>query len=180
MFSLLKLPFWSWLLNLKSHTMNKLIIGFFLFVLAWQLQAANTLKIGTYQVLPNAEFTVQLVAENTDPFVAFQVDIPIPTGFNYVDGSAVLNASRISGHALSASLLDGNILRLIGYSIGNTPFIGNSGSLTSFSLKSGTVPATYALTFNQPVLSDSQSNNILTRPLAQVRSSHWIEGDSVR
>jgi len=162
MFSLLKLPFWSWLLNLKSHTMNKLIIGFFLFVLAWQLQAANTLKIGTYQVLPNAEFTVQLVAENTDPFVAFQVDIPIPTGFNYVDGSAVLNASRISGHALSASLLDGNILRLIGYSIGNTPFIGNSGSLTSFSLKSGTVPATYALTFNQPVLSDSQSNNILT------------------
>jgi len=141
---------------------KQLIIGFLLFVLACQLHAANTLKIGQYQVLPNTNFVVQLIAENSDPFVAFQVDIPIPTGLNYVDGSAVLNASRISGHALSASLLDGNILRLIGYSVGNTTFIGNSGSLVSFSLKSGTIPATYALALNQPVFSNSQSNNILT------------------
>ena len=142
--------------------MKKIIIGFLLVVLAWQLHAANTLKIAQYQVQPNTEFTVQLVAENSDTFVAFQVDIPVPTGFNYIDGSAVLNASRISGHTLSASLLEGNILRLIGYSVGNTSFIGNSGTLVSFSLKSGAVPATYALVLNQPVLGDTQSNNILT------------------
>jgi len=137
------------------------ILSFALF-LGVMLQAANTLKTGTYQVVPNTEFSVLLVAENTDPFVAFQVDLPIPAGFNYIAGSAVLNAARISGHTLSASMLEGNILRLIGYSVGNTPFIGNSGTLASFSLRSGAVPATYALTLNQPVLSDNQTNNILT------------------
>jgi hypothetical protein len=142
--------------------MKKLIIGFLLFVLAYQLYAANTLQIGQYQVLPNTDFMIQLVAENSDAFVAFQVDITVPTGFSYVDGSAQLNASRISGHTLSASLLAGNILRLISYSVGNTAFLGNSGSLVSFSLKSGAVPATFALALNQPVLGDTQSNNILT------------------
>ncbi|MFZ4725840.1 MAG: choice-of-anchor D domain-containing protein [Paludibacter sp.] len=142
--------------------MKKITIGFILFLTAWQLQAANTLKIGQYQVLPTTNFVVQLEAENTNPFVAFQVDIPIPTGFKYVDGSAVLNASRVSGHALSANLLTGNILRLIGYSIGNTAFLGNSGTLVSFTLKSGAVPATFPLELNQALLGDSQSNNILT------------------
>jgi len=144
--------------------MRNFTIGFmlFLFILPGQLPAQNILKTVPYQVLPNTEFVVQLVAENTEPFVAFQVDIPVPTGFKYMEGSAVLNASRISGHALSASLLTGNILRLIGYSIGNTAFLGNSGTLVSFTLKSGPVPATFALALNQPVLGDSQSNNILT------------------
>lgn len=136
-----------------------LIFVFFQFIL---LQAQNILKIGQYEVLPNSEFSVQLIADNTRPFVAFQVDVSIPEGFRYVDASATLNASRSSGHVLTANLLSGNILRLIGYSVGNTAFLGNSGSLVSFSLKSEAAPATYALVLNQPVLSDSQSNNILT------------------
>lgn len=131
-------------------------------VLSTMLQAGNTLTIGQYQVLPNTNFVVQLIAENTDPFVAFQVDIPIPTGFGYVEGSAVLNASRISGHALTASILTGNIVRLIGYSVGNTAFLGNSGTLVSLTLKSGAIPATFALELNQPMLGNSQSTNILS------------------
>src|SRR5665647_445526 len=97
--------------------MKRITILFFVLVQCILLQAQNILKIEQYQVLPNTEFVVQLIAENTDPFVAFQVDITIPTDFSYVDGTAVLNASRISGHALTASLITGNILRLIGYSI---------------------------------------------------------------
>jgi len=147
---------------MKLYKMKRTVILSFALVLGILIQAANTLKTGTYQVVPNSEFSVQLVAENADPFVAFQVDIPVPAGFNYIAGSAILNAARISGHAVSASILEGNILRLIGYSVGNTPFIGNSGTLVSFSLKTGAVPATYALTLNQAVLSDTQTNNILT------------------
>lgn len=142
--------------------MKKITILFLIFVQCVLLQAQNTLKIGQYQVLPNTNFDVQLIAENTEQFVAFQVDIPIPTGFNYVDGSAILSASRISGHALTASLLPGNILRLIGYSVGNIAFLGNSGALVSLTLKSGTAPATYALELNQPMLGNSQSTNIIT------------------
>lgn len=130
--------------------------------LSSQLKAGNVLKIGQYSVTPNTEVTIQLEAENDSSFVAFQVDIPIPEGFKYVDGSAVLNASRISGHVLSANLLTGNILRLIGYSVNNTPFLGNSGALVSFKLKSGAVPATYSLALSQPMLGNCLSKNILT------------------
>jgi hypothetical protein len=142
--------------------MKKITILFVVIVQCILLQAQNTLKIGQYQVLPNTNFVVQLIADNTDPFVAFQVDIPIPAGFSYVDGSAILNASRISGHALTASLLSGNILRLIGYSVGNVAFSGNSGTLVSFTLTSGAAPATYALELNQPLLGNGQSANIIT------------------
>ena len=144
--------------------MKKIAIGFIVFLVlsTWHIQAQNILKTGQYQVLPNTEFEIQLSTENSSPFVAFQVDIPVPTGFAYIEESAFLNATRISGHALSASLLTGNILRLIGYSVGNTPFLGNSGTLVSFKFKSGAVPATFAIALNQPVLGDSQSNNILT------------------
>lgn len=141
--------------------MKKITILLFVLVQCILLQAQNTLRIGHYQVLPKTGFIVQLIAENIDPFVAFQVDIPIPDGFGYVDGSAILNASRISGHALTTSLLAGNILRLIGYSTGNVAFSGNSGTLVSFTLTSGVAPATYALELNQPMLGNSQSVNII-------------------
>ncbi len=126
------------------------------------ISAENVLKIGQYSVQPNTEFTVQLEADNSSPFVAFQVDIPIPVGFKYIEGSSQLISARVSGHAFSASLLTGNTLRLIGYSASNTAFVGTSGPLVSFTLKSGTIPATYALELQQPMMSDNQSTNNLT------------------
>jgi hypothetical protein len=156
----------------KTHLDNKkmvfrkhnfLIFGIiFLLVILFSkgLFAANILKIGSYTVLPNTECTIQIEAENTDVFVAFQVDIPIPTGFTYVDGSALLIAARITDHAVSASLLPGNILRLIGYSVSNKEFVGNTGPLVSFKLRSGTVPAKYALVLQAALMSDSKSVNV--------------------
>lgn len=126
------------------------------------LLAENILKISQYETLPDAQITVQLEAENNDPFVAFQADIPIPEGFEYINNSAALNPERISGHVLSASLLTGNVLRLIGYSPNNVAFTGDNGSLVSFTLQSGKKPGTFPMQINQGMLGDSQSTNILT------------------
>ena len=126
------------------------------------LQAGNVMKISQYQVLPDAEIIIHLEVENNDPFVAFQADISIPEGFKYIKNSAALNTDRVSGHAFSANLIDGNVLRLIGYSPNNNPFVGNDGVLLSFSLKSGKKPGTFTLPIQQATLANSQSNNILT------------------
>lgn len=126
------------------------------------LSADNVFQIGQYSVQPGTPFTVQLEAANSDSFVAFQVDIPIPNGFHYIDGSAQLNASRTSGQLLSVTLLSGDTLRLLGYSVNNTPFVGNAGTLVSFTLKSGTLPGNYSLTMNNALMGNSQSTNILT------------------
>ncbi|NDP22266.1 MAG: choice-of-anchor D domain-containing protein [Paludibacter sp.] len=141
--------------------MKKITIFYIFLFHVLLVQSNNILKIGQYTVQPTTEFSIQLEAENSDSFVAFQLDIPIPEGFIYIDGSAHLNASRISGHALNASLLVGNVLRLIGYSLNNTAFLGNVGTLVSFNLKSGSVPAAFPLLLNQATIGNSQSNNIL-------------------
>ncbi len=145
----------------KSYLVGTLLFLSGIFI-CQGLSATNVLKIGQYQVLPNTDFVIQLEAENSDPFVAFQADIPIPEGFSYVAGTAQLTTARISGHSLSASVVSGNILRLIGYSAGNSAFTGSTGPLVSFTFKSGTFPATYKLEIKQPVLGDSQTANILT------------------
>jgi hypothetical protein len=51
---------------------------------------------------------------------------------------------------------------LIGYSITNKSFVGNSGWLVSFRFKSGTEPTTSTLALNQATLGDQLSNNILS------------------
>jgi Abnormal spindle-like microcephaly-assoc'd, ASPM-SPD-2-Hydin/Secretion system C-terminal sorting domain len=146
------------------HKTKYYLLGIIWGIFGWapEISATNILKIGHYQIAPNTEFTVQLEAENDSSFVAFQVDIPLPNGFKYIDGSAVLNATRISGHSLSASLLSGNILRLIGYSVSNTAFLGNTGTMANFTLKSCAAPATYSLNLLQPMLGNSRSVNVLT------------------
>lgn len=145
---------------LKMYFLLSLILGIF----AWlpEMNATNVLNIGHYQITPNTEFSIELMAENDSSFVAFQVDIPLPNGFRYVEGSAVLNATRITGHSLNSSLISGNILRLIGYSVGNTAFLGNAGTLASFKLKSCAAPATYGLNLIQPVMSNDRSVNVLS------------------
>ena len=135
-----------------------------------QTYADNILRTGIYQVAPTTEFTVTLDVDNTDPFVAFQVDIPIPQGFKYVENSALLNSERIAGHSLSASILNTNVLRLIAYSADNSVFLGNSGSVVSFKLKSGTAPGMFSLLLQQAMIGNDQSANILTSVInGQVR-----------
>lgn len=142
--------------------MKKSLIIIYLVIQATVSMAGNILKINQHQSLPDAEIIIQLIAENDDPFVAFQADIPIPEVFKYINNSAVLNPGRVSGHVLSASLLTGNVLRLIGYSPNNFAFIGNSGTLVSFTLQSGKKPGTFPLQINQGMLGNSQSTNMLT------------------
>lgn len=143
---------------------HKYLLFIIFSIFTWQqVVADNLLKIGSYQVAANTEFTVSIEADNTDPFVAFQADVPIPQGFKYIENSALLNPDRSSGHALSANIINGNTLRLIAYSASNTPFKANSGVIASFKLKSGTVPNTYPLQLQEAMMGNPQSANILAR-----------------
>ena len=118
--------------------------------------AANQIKLVSVNVQAGAECTVEIQVDNTDPFVAFQADIPLPQGLVYVAGSAVLNTQRTDGHTLSASVVD-QTLRILAYSPSNIPFTGTTGTLVTFRLKSGNVPGTYALIPQNTLLGSGQS-----------------------
>ncbi len=127
------------------------------------LDASNTMMISSATVGAGETFTLQLKISNTGQFVAFQFDLPIPTGFSYISQSAVFDSARINGHQLVSQIIAGGIvLRIMAYSQNNVPFVGDSGTIISFKLKSGTLPGTYPLLLQSPVIADSSGINILT------------------
>jgi len=126
------------------------------------LHAANTMHMGSASMGPGQPFTLRVSISNSNPFVAFQFDLPIPAGFSYVGNSAVLNPARTSGHALQAQMIDGNTLRVLGYSPNNIPFTGDTGAIVTFQLVSGTVPGAFPLNLQAPIIGDVNQMNILT------------------
>lgn len=147
---------------MKSIFYRKLL-GLILLAAGWSaIHGANTMTISSTSMGPNQNFSVMVDISNSNSFVAFQFDLPIPAGFSYIAGSAALSPLRINGHLLDASIIPGNKLRVVGYSNSNVPFVGNSGTVVSFQLKAGVVPGSYPLALTAPVIGDTNSVNILT------------------
>jgi len=141
----------------------KTLFGLIFSLSGWiSLHGANTMVISSASMGPNQNFSIQVDINNSNAFVAFQFDLPIPAGFSFVTGSALLNPVRANGHIVQASIIPGNILRVIGFSFNNAPFNGTSGSVVSFQMTSGTIPGAYPLTLIDPVIGNANSVNILT------------------
>lgn len=131
-------------------------------LLSFQLRAANTMKLSTHIVVANQTFTVRVDINNSEVFAAFQLDVDVPAGFSYIQNSAVFDSSRINGQSLQAELVSGNKLRIVGYSPTNTLFVGDSGTIVRFQLRSATTPGTFQLAIEDPVIGDISGLNILT------------------
>jgi len=127
--------------------------------------SSNVIKVNPAQVVAAQNVNVDITIENDSQFVAFQLEIPIPSEFTYVTGSAVLNSSRSNGHQINAILLPGDTLRIFGYSISNTPFLSDTGVIASFQLLAGFNPGNYTLYANNAVIGSSTSQNILTNAI---------------
>jgi len=112
---------------------NKILFGLIFTLSGWiPLHGANTMLISSASMGPNQNFSIHVDISNSNEFVAFQFDLPLPSGFSYVSGSALLDPSRANGHLLEAIIIPGNKLRVLGYSNNNTPFIGITGSVCPF------------------------------------------------
>ena len=132
------------------------------FIFPVQVLAANVMNIQGGQVAAGNNITIQVSISNDDPFIAFQLDIPLPSQLNYVPASAALDPSRSNGHSLSAQVISGNILRIFAYSLSNATFFGNTGSVLSFQLQAGTLPGDYTLNPVSPIIAGTDGSNILT------------------
>ena len=146
---------------MKTITREILLLAFFLLSLQMAF-GGNTLTIANVSVSVNDTATLTINMQNDSAIVGFQADIPIPSQLTYVPGSVVLNASRITDHVVSASLLSDGKLRIICHSPSNAAFKGNSGALVSFRLKAKTFPGNYTLAFSNAILGNIHSENILT------------------
>jgi len=134
-----------------------LIIG-----LSANVYADNTMQIHNVSGEPYDTVTVNIDITNDDPFVAFQLDVPIIDQIAYVTNSTLLASGRSVDHAINASIINNDTLRIFAYSPSNTAFTGNSGNVAAFEIILGTFPGNYSLELISPIIGNSSSQNILT------------------
>lgn len=161
---------------MKLHVQQLTILFAFFFLSMQIANATNTLEIVGGQTNVNDTAVVTLNMVNDSSIVAFQIDIPLSDQLTYINSSAFLNASRMVDHVLDAKMLPGDTLRIIGYSLSNTPFLGNSGTIVTFKFLTGTVPGDYSLNMVNPVVGDTSSTNVLT---GSVNGTETILGPNI-
>jgi hypothetical protein len=124
--------------------------------------ATNTISIGSNSAAKDTEVEIPVSFENMEEFIAFQFDLLIPEGLEFVSNSIVNQSSRFEDHDIVANLINGNTLRFIGYSASNKNFVGNSGELFMFKLKPIVNAGYFPLDVSNAVITDSTQENILS------------------
>ena len=111
-----------------------------------QMPEKNLLEIHDAVGLPQSTVVIDVEMQINDIMNSFQLDIPLPSGFSYIDGSVVLNPMRRVDHNVYANTLpDTNILRALVYSLTNATFLGYTGIVISFKLTTPTQTGNYML-----------------------------------
>ena len=124
--------------------------------------ATNTISIGSNSAAKDTEVEIPVSFENMEEFIAFQFDLLIPEGLEFVSNSIVNQSSRFEDHDIVANLINGNTLRFIGYSASNKNFVGNSGELFRFKLKPIVNAGYFPLDVSNAVITNSTQENILS------------------
>ena len=134
---------------------------------------SNVMKIHDVTADPGDVITVEFEVINDDPFNGLQLDIPLPTGFTYVPGSAQLNPARSNDHIIMTNVLSSGALRLIAFHMSNANFLGNDGIVATFQLETPNIPGIHTLNMTNATLSGA-GGNILT---GTIPGTVTLEGD---
>ena len=95
--------------------------------------AVNELHIQPASGIADEEVTVSMTMNNMDAITGWQVDFELPEQLEYVDGSFALS-DRKQDHQSVVSL-NGNVLRMLVFSMNDKPLTGNDGEIGSFKVK---------------------------------------------
>ena len=121
--------------------------------------AVNEIHIGTGTGEIHTDVSIPVTINNMEPFNGFQFDVQLPTNIAYVANSVQLS-SRKTNHVVSASVISGNVLRIIAYSINNENFSGLSGEVLTFKLTPDVSYGTYQLKIQNPIITHNTLGDI--------------------
>lgn len=95
--------------------------------------AVNELHVEDASGVADSTVTLSLRMNNMDAITGFQFDFTLPEQLVYIDGSFELS-SRKADHQTGVSL-EGNTLRVLAYSLSDSPFSGNDGTIATFKVR---------------------------------------------
>ena len=128
-------------------------------VISANVYAVNEIHIGAGAGNINTAVTIPVSINNMETFTGFQLDITLPTDISYVANSIALSG-RETDHAIAASMVDSNTLRVIAYSGSNANFTASSGAVFSFDLIPNVSSGTYSLATSGEIISNSTLGNV--------------------
>jgi len=123
--------------------------------------AQNVMIINNAFARPGDTVSATIDISNTDRFVSFQFDLPLPPNVSYL-GYSLRLGNRSVNHVAIGNMVGANLLRVFSYSPNNAAFTGETGTVVSFSLVIGPVRGEFPLTLENGIIGDSLSTNILT------------------
>ena len=131
---------------------------FLQFVAIGTLFAQNKFSHEQISVLPNSEFSVEVLATTQDSVGAFQLDLDI-------DNSSITFASEAvekidNTYSLSYNLIDDTKLRVVGYTTSADPVMFNNEPLFKINLISSNNPGDFYLDVSNFIASDNKGNQI--------------------
>ncbi|MBE0570217.1 MAG: DUF1573 domain-containing protein, partial [Ignavibacteriaceae bacterium] len=103
---------------------------------------------------------ISYTINNTDPFVAFQFDIILPSVLTYIQDSIWLY--RKTDHFIIANQVNQQTLRIVAFSPTNSPFSGNNGELVKIKFNLNGTNGTYNVGLSNVTISNAIGVNILT------------------
>jgi len=136
--------------------MKKLII-IILLSLTGNSFSQNSLWVDTLSSGPNQEVQFTINTANSQSFTAFQLDITLPASLDYKANSLQLDPTRKVDHVITGSIISGNVLRIISYSLTKKNFNGSNGTVAVFSCIAKTTPGDYYLVPGNIVISDTNN-----------------------
>ena len=95
--------------------------------------AVNELRLDDTSGTTGEEVTIGVSMKNYNEITGLQMEIELPEGLEFVDGSFELS-SRKQDHTATASLT-GNTLSIVAYSMTDKAFTGSDGEIGSFKIK---------------------------------------------
>lgn len=120
----------------------------------------NTMQIDDREGVVNSTLQLSISVNNNQEFVSFQCDIVLPEDFTIIDYSWELT-SRSPDHVLNVTNIGNNSFRLLSYSLSNSPFSGDSGSVVLFIVNTAKTIGSYPVSVNNAILGNINSENII-------------------
>lgn len=148
-----------------KHTqlLSIFITVFCFFVISAKAESNNIMVLHDISELSGDIVTLKLEIINNEEFVGFNLDIPIPPGFTYIQDSAKL--LRKTNHIMSFSVNPAGVAKIIAFSITNDAFPENDGFILSFDLKTPSEPGEYLFEIVNAIIGNKDAEDILTGTL---------------
>ena len=125
-----------------------------------EVYTTNELYLNTVMVKYGYTGTMKIRMKNFDNVGAFQTSITLPASITYVPGSVTLNPARTNDHVITASVLSGNILKIISYSPTGKTYYSNDSTIAQFDFVSRGSNGSYSIPITEGIISDTNGVNV--------------------